>query len=102
MLKVSKLGNKAFEQCAGFLRIRNSKNPLDNSAIHPESYHIVEKMAKDLKVEVKDLIGNDQLVSKIDLSKYITGEVGMPTLIDISQELRKPGLDPKRIYQCGI
>jgi len=98
LLKVSKLGPKAFEQCAGFLRIRNSKNPLDNSAIHPESYHIVEKMAKDLNVDIKNLIGNEDLTSKINLSSYITENVGMPTLTDITQELKKPGLDPRKEF----
>lgn len=98
LLKVSKLGNKAFEQCAGFLRIRNSKNPLDNSAIHPESYYIVEKMAKDLEVDVKNLIGNDNSISKINLKSYITETIGMPTLTDIIQELKKPGLDPRQEF----
>ncbi|EKE04503.1 MAG: hypothetical protein ACD_20C00056G0002 [uncultured bacterium] len=98
LLKVAKLGPKAFEQCAGFLRIRNSKNPLDNSAIHPESYHIVEKMAKDLNVDIKNLIGNEDLVSKINLSSYVTDSVGMPTLNDIAQELKKPGLDPRKEF----
>lgn len=98
LLKVAKLGNKAFEQCAGFLRIRNSKNPLDNSAIHPESYHIVEAMAKDLNVNVKELIGNDELISQIKLSNYVTEKAGIPTLTDIMQELRKPGLDPRKEF----
>ncbi|OGH97030.1 MAG: RNA-binding transcriptional accessory protein [Candidatus Melainabacteria bacterium GWA2_34_9] len=96
--KVAKLGNKAFEQCAGFLRIRNSENPLDNSAIHPESYHIVEKMAKDLNVKVEKLIGNEDLVSKIDLKKYVTEQAGLPTLTDIAKELKKPGLDPRQEF----
>lgn len=98
ILKVSKLGNKAFEQCAGFLRIRNSKNPLDNSAIHPESYVIVEKMAKDLGVKVDDLIANDELISKIKISNYVTDSVGIPTLTDIISELKKPGLDPREEF----
>lgn len=96
--KVAKLGNKAFEQCAGFLRIRNSENPLDNSAIHPESYHIVEKMAKDLNVKVEKLIGNEDLVSKIDLKQYVTEQAGLPTLTDIAKELKKPGLDPRQEF----
>ena len=98
LLKVAKLGNKAFEQCAGFLRIRESKNPLDNSAIHPESYHIVEKMAKDNNVKVQELIGNEQLISKIKLSDYVTDSIGLPTLNDIVAELKKPGLDPRQEF----
>jgi len=98
LLKVPKLGNKAFEQCAGFLRIRNSKNPLDNSAIHPESYDIVEKMAKDLNTDVSSLIGNDNLISRIDISKYVTEKTGLPTLKDIISELKKPGLDPRKEF----
>ncbi len=98
LLKVAKLGNKAFEQCAGFLRIRNSENPLDNSAIHPESYHIVEKMAKDTGVSTEKLIGNDELVSKINLSDYISQDIGLLTLKDIVSELKKPGLDPRKEF----
>lgn len=98
LLKVSKLGNKAFEQCAGFLRIRNSDNPLDNSAIHPESYHIVEKMAKDLRVTADRLIGNEELISKIRISDYVTEQIGHPTLKDIISELKKPGLDPRKEF----
>ncbi len=93
--KVSRLGDKAFEQCAGFLRISNAKNPLANTAVHPESYHIVEKMAKDLNCTVKDLIDNAGLRKSIDLKRYVTQEVGMPTLTDIMKELEKPGLDPR-------
>lgn len=93
--KVPRLGGKAFQQASAFLRIKDAQNPLDNSAVHPESYTIVKKMAKDLKVDVKDLIQNTDLISKIDLTKYITDEVGLPTLEDILKELEKPGLDPR-------
>jgi len=91
--KVPRLGGKAFEQGAAFLRIREAKNPLDDSAVHPESYNIVEKMAKDLKVTLNDLIGNQALLKKIDLKKYCTDTVGLLTLEDIIKELEKPGLD---------
>jgi uncharacterized protein len=89
------LGEKVFEQCAGFLRIRGSADPLDNSAIHPESYGIVERMAEDTGTAVKDLIANDAEIAKIDLKKYITPDVGIFTLEDIRKELLKPGLDPR-------
>jgi len=98
LLKVAKLGNKAFEQCAGFLRIRNCENPLDNSAIHPESYSIVEKMAKDLGVKSKELIGNDDLISQIKISNYVTDKIGLMSLQDIVSELKKPGLDPRKEF----
>jgi uncharacterized protein len=98
LLKVTKLGNKAYEQCAGFLRIRNCENTLDNSAIHPESYHIVEKMAKDLGVKTENLIGNEELISKIKISQYVTEEIGLLTLQDIISELKKPGLDPRKEF----
>jgi len=91
--KVPRLGGKAFEQGAAFLRIREAKNPLDDSAVHPESYNIVEKMAKDLKVTLNDLIGNQELLKNIDLKKYCTDTVGLFTLEDIIKELEKPGLD---------
>ncbi|MEL0643707.1 Tex family protein [Olleya sp. Ti.3.14] len=91
--KVPRLGGKAFEQGAAFLRIREAKNPLDDSAVHPESYNIVEKMAKDLKVTLNDLISNQELLKKIDLKKYCTDTVGLLTLEDIIKELEKPGLD---------
>lgn len=94
--KVPRMGPKAFEQAAGFLRITDNDNPLDNSAVHPESYHIVQKMAADLKCQVKDLILNDEQVKKIDLKKYITPETGLPTLNDIIAELLKPGRDPRK------
>jgi protein Tex len=93
--KVPKLGPKAFEQCAGFLRIDNAKNPLDNSAVHPEAYYVVEKIAKDLGCKVKDLLENEQLRKSIQLSKYVDDKVGLPTLNDIMQELAKPGRDPR-------
>ncbi len=93
--KVARLGNKAFEQGAGFLRIKNAKNPLDDSAVHPESYKIVEKMAKDEKTTVANLIGNKAVLQKINLEKYISATVGLPTLKDIISELEKPGLDPR-------
>jgi uncharacterized protein len=89
------LGAKAFEQAAGFLRIRAAKNPLDNTGVHPESYHIVEEMAKDLCCTVSDLIVNPFLRKNIDLQKYVTKTVGIPTLKDIIKELDKPGLDPR-------
>lgn len=93
--KVKRLGNKAFEQCAGFLRIRNAKNPLDSSAVHPESYHIVNNIAKDLNITVKKLIENDEVRKKIEIEKYISDKVGVPTLKDIIVELSKPGRDPR-------
>jgi len=95
LMKVSKMGAKTFEQCAGFLRIPDSENPLDNSAVHPESYGIVEAMAKDLKSTVTELIQNKELKKSIDLQKYISPKVGLPTLNDILQELEKPGRDPR-------
>ena len=95
LLKVPKMGAKTFEQAAGFLRVTNSDNPLDNSAVHPESYGIVEKMAKDLKCNVSDLMNNATLREKIDLRRYVTDEVGMPTLQDILRELEKPSRDPR-------
>ena len=96
LLKVPRMGAKAYEQCAGFLRIPQAKNPLDNSAVHPESYPIVEQMAKDLNCTVADLIKDKELRSKIDLKKYVTDTVGLPTLTDILQELDKPGRDPRQ------
>jgi protein Tex len=93
--KVPRLGEKAFEQCAGFLRIKEAKNPLDNTAVHPESYAIVEKMAKDAKVSVAELIKNAPLRKDIKLQNYVTDKVGLPTLTDILKELDKPGLDPR-------
>ena len=94
--KVPRLGPKAFEQCAGFLRIPGAKNPLDHTAVHPESYHIVEQMAKDLKCTVNELIADKELRRKINISDYVTPVVGLPTLQDIMQELEKPGRDPRK------
>jgi uncharacterized protein len=94
--KVKRLGDKAFEQGAGFLRIVSAENPLDNSAVHPESYGIVAKMAKQLKVNVTDLVGNKELLKLINLKDYTTETVGLPTLKDIVKELEKPGLDPRK------
>ena len=93
--KVPRLGPSAYQQCAGFLRIPGAKNPLDNSAVHPESYPIVEQMAKDLGCTVKDLIEQKDLRAKLDIKKYVTPEVGLPTLTDIMKELEKPGRDPR-------
>ncbi len=93
--KVPRLGEKAFEQCAGFLRIADAENPLDNSAVHPESYPIVERMAKELNCSVKELIGNKTLIGSIDINRYKTGATGAETLADILQELEKPGRDPR-------
>jgi uncharacterized protein len=97
--KVPRLGPKAFEQCAGFLRIRNSENPLDASAVHPESYHIVTAMARDMGCAVTDLIQNKDLGDKIDIHRYVTAEVGIPTLSDIVSELAKPGRDPREAFE---
>ena len=99
LLKVKRLGDKAFEQCAGFLRIQNAKNPLDNSAVHPEAYHIVDKMARDLKVTTRELVGNAELCAGIDPQKYVGGAFGLPTINDIINELRKPGRDPRESAQ---
>jgi uncharacterized protein len=97
--QVARLGNKAFEQAAGFLRIMNGKNPLDASAVHPESYHIVEQMAKDTGCEVKDLIQFPHYREKIDINKYVTESIGLPTLEDIMSELAKPGRDPRQKFE---
>ena len=99
LLKVKRLGDKAFEQCAGFLRIQDAKNPLDNSAVHPEAYHIVDKMAKDLKVSTRELVGNVELCAGIDPQKYVGGAFGLPTINDIINELKKPGRDPRESAQ---
>lgn len=98
--KVTRLGEKAFEQAAAFLRIRNAKNPLDASAVHPERYEIVEKMAKDLNCKVSDLLANESLRKQIRLSQYVSAEVGMPTLTDIMEELAKPGRDPREQFEA--
>ena len=93
--KVPRLGDKAFEQGAGFLRIKNANNPLDDSAVHPESYQIIEKMANDENKSISDLIGNKIVLEKLNVKKYVTNSVGLPTLTDIVKELEKPGLDPR-------
>ncbi len=99
LLKVSGLGAKAFEQCAGFLRIRGAANPLDASAVHPERYTLVETMAADLGVNVGELVGNATLADRIDVRRYVTGDVGEPTLKDIVAELKKPGRDPRAVFE---
>ena len=96
LMKVPRMGAKAFEQCAGFLRIPGADNPLDNSAVHPESYPVVERMAKDLKCSVSDLIADRSLRERIRIADYVTDTVGIPTLTDIMQELEKPGRDPRK------
>ena len=99
LLKVKRLGEKAFEQCAGFLRIADALNPLDNSAVHPEAYHIVDKMAEDLGVSSKELVGNIELCSKIEASCYVSDAFGLPTINDIINELKKPGRDPREAVE---
>lgn len=99
LLKVKRLGEKAFEQCAGFLRITDADNPLDNSAVHPEAYHIVDRMAADLRISAKELVGNADMCSKIDPSRYVEGDFGLPTISDIINELKKPGRDPRESAQ---
>ena len=95
LLKVPRLGQKAYEQCAGFLRIRGAANPLDNSSVHPESYHIVDAMAKSIGVSLSELVGNEELCSRINAGDFVGGDVGLPTVNDILKELAKPGLDPR-------
>jgi len=99
LMKVKRMGAKAFEQCAGFLRIQNAKNPLDNSAVHPEAYGIVKAMAKDQNCSVEDLINDKEIRSKIDLNQYVSTEIGLPTLKDIMEELEKPGRDPRQVIK---
>jgi len=96
--KVTRFGDKAFEQAAGFLRIRNAPNPLDRSAVHPESYHVVYQMAKQVKITVEELMKNEELRNKINLADYVNDKIGLPTLNDIMQELAKPGRDPRQKF----
>ncbi len=96
LMSVPRMGDKAFEQCAGFLRISGAANPLDNSAVHPESYHVAEHMARDLNCNLKELVANDSLISTIDIQKYVTESTGLPTLKDIINEMKKPGRDPRQ------
>jgi uncharacterized protein len=98
--KVPRLGDKAFEQAAGFLRIRDAKNILDSSAVHPERYDTVQQMAQDLGCTIEDLVRDASLRKKIDLKKYVTAEVGLPTLTDIMEELAKPGRDPREQFEA--
>jgi len=99
LLKVPRMGEKIFEQSAGFLRIRNSVHPLDKSAVHPEAYHVVEKMANDKGCDVEELINNKELRKQIKLTDYITEQIGLPTLQDIMKELEKPGRDPRKSFE---
>lgn len=99
LLKVTRMGDKVFEQCSGFLRIRDGIHPLDKSAVHPESYHIVEKMAADLNCSIDDLINDKELRKKINLNTYVTETIGLPTLKDIISELEKPGRDPRKSFE---
>ena len=94
------LGPKAFEQCAGFLRIRGGKDPLDASAVHPERYALVERMAKDVGVPLSELVGNAEAAKEIDIERYVSDEVGKPTLRDIIAELSKPGRDPRDTFEA--
>jgi uncharacterized protein len=98
-MKVKRMGDKAYEQAAGFLRIRNASNPLDASSVHPESYHIVEKMARDAGCSVADLIRDETRRKTVNIEKYVTAGAGLPTLRDIMQELAKPGRDPRSAIQ---
>ncbi len=93
--QVKRMGAKAFEQCAGFLRIQEATNPLDNSSVHPEAYYMVEKIARDMEVEVKELIGNEKLCNQINIQRYADDKIGLLTLTDIVEELKKPGRDPR-------
>jgi uncharacterized protein len=97
--KVERLGDKAFEQCAGFLRVRESDNPLDRSAVHPERYALVQQMATDAGATVDQLMGDKDLRQKIDINRYVTADCGLPTLQDIMKELDKPGLDPRARFE---
>ncbi|MEG6551257.1 helix-hairpin-helix domain-containing protein, partial [Desulfocurvibacter africanus] len=100
LLKVKRLGPKAFEQAAGFLRIREARNPLDASAVHPERYALVERMAKDLGASVADLMRDAGLRERVDLKKYVSADVGLPTLTDIMAELARPGRDPRPTFEA--
>ena len=100
LLKVARLGPKAFEQAAGFLRIRGGDQPLDASAVHPESYPVVERIAADLGRPVSALVGDEKALAGVDLRKYATEDVGLPTLRDIASELAKPGRDPRAQYEA--
>ncbi|MCK4994258.1 MAG: RNA-binding transcriptional accessory protein [Candidatus Omnitrophica bacterium] len=102
LLKVEKLGAKVFEQSAGFLRIGENAYPLDNSAIHPEAYPVVEKMARDYNVSLKEIIGDEKLIDTIDITKYVTEDFGIPTLEDILEELKKPGRDPRKEFKSIV
>ena len=99
LMEVPRLGAKAYEQAAGFLRVRGGAHPLDATAVHPERYALVERMAKDLDVDVKQLIANDELIDRIELKRYASDDIGMPTLQDIIAELRKPGRDPRETFE---
>ncbi len=99
LLKVARLGDKAFEQCAGFLRITDGEHPLDKSAVHPEAYALVEQMAGDLNVKVEELIGNESLIKQVQSKKYLNEQIGELTIQDILKELLKPGLDPRSEIQ---
>jgi protein Tex len=98
--KVKGLGNKTYEQCAGFLRIQGGSNPLDSSAVHPESYSLVQRMAKDLKVSLQDLVGNQNLISKIEVEKYSDSKIGVASIKEIIDELEKPGRDPRKAFEA--
>jgi len=99
LLDVPRVGPKAFEQAAGFLRVRGGTNPLDDSAVHPESYDVVEQMARDLRIEPQKLVGRSELVKRIDIERYIDDRRGLPTLHDIVHELEKPGRDPRAEFE---
>lgn len=98
LLKVPLFREKVFEQCAGFLKVRESINPLDNSTIHPERYQLIERMAADIGIDIGKLIGNEEIISSMDTNKYISDEVGIPTMMDIVKELKKPGVDPRKEF----
>ncbi len=99
LLSVPRLGEKAFEQAGGFLRIRDGKNPLDNSAVHPESYSFVERLCESKEMGIRELIGNEDLIKALNPQELVTEETGLPTIEDILQELRKPGRDPRQEYK---